>query len=115
MHIIVLLGLGYIGLFLIPASIRNPRWFLAVWGLCVAFVTIAFVRYFTRSKTADPLAQMFDRALLDVAALAVILALFAFGLRRLARRNGWTEYPHWLVLTLGSAAVPAALFARFAQ
>lgn len=113
MHFVVLLGLGFIGLFLIPASIRSPKWFFGVWGLCVAVIAIAFVRHNERGKTADPLAQMFDRAFLDVSVFACALALLAWGLRTLADRRGWTSYRHWVVLVVGAIAVPAALFARF--
>lgn len=115
MHFIVLLGLGYIGLFLIPASIRSPKWFFGVWGLCIAAVTMAFLRHKARERTADPLAQLFDRALLDVCVFACALALFAWVLRTVAHRRGWTAYRHWVVLALGSVAVPTALFARFVQ
>ena len=115
MHFVTLLIFGYICLFLIPASIRNPKWFLAVWGGGVALVVFLFAQHLARSKTADALAQMFDRALLDVAAFAVALALGAFALRWLAQRRRWTEYPHWLVLLIGCAAIPTALFARFAH
>ena len=59
MHFVTLLIFGYICLFLIPASIRNPKWFLAVWGVCVALVAFLFARHLARSKTADALAQMF--------------------------------------------------------
>lgn len=113
MHFVTLLIFGYICLFLIPASIRSPKWFLAVWGLCAALLAFGFARHLARSKTADALAQMFDRALLDVAALAMALALGAFALRWLAQCRSWTEYPHWLVLLLGCAVIPAALFTRF--
>lgn len=115
MHFVVLLGLGYICLFLIPASIRSPRWFFGVWGLCAAAVASAFLRHFSKTGTADPLAQMSDRALLDVCVVACALALCAWLLRRLAGRCGWESYPHWLVLVIGSMAIPTALFMRFTQ
>lgn len=115
MHFVVFLGVGYICLFLIPASIRNPRWFLAIWGLGVAILAHAFWRHYARAATADPLAQMFDRALLDVAAFACSLALFAWILRTIAQRLAWASYPHWCVLLLGCVAIPTALFSRFSH
>lgn len=115
MHFVVLLGLGYISLFLIPASIHSLRWFLAVWGLCVAMVGALFARHFASADTADALAHMFDRALLDICALTCLLALSAWSLRHLAKRLGWTSYRHWVVLFLGCVAIPTALFVRFTQ